>query len=129
MARAFRSKTFCLVYLIVSSNFVSFVSIADIFISQLPNKDDAIIWRGPKKNGMIKSFLKDVDWGEMDFLLCDTPPGTSDEHLSINSLLNESGIQGAIIVSTPQEVALLDVRREISFCEVRYFSFRRTNSR
>ena len=45
--------------------------------------DDAVIWRGPKKNGLIKQFLRDVDWGEQDFLLVDTPPGTSDEHLSI----------------------------------------------
>jgi Mrp family chromosome partitioning ATPase len=82
----------------------------------LPNRDDAIIWRGPKKNGLIKQFLKDVDWGEMDFLLVDTPPGTSDEHLSVNSLLKESGIDGAVMVTTPQEVSLLDVRKEIDFC-------------
>ncbi|KAH8596045.1 P-loop containing nucleoside triphosphate hydrolase protein [Bisporella sp. PMI_857] len=82
----------------------------------LPNKDDAIIWRGPKKNGMIKQFLRDVEWGEMDFLLVDTPPGTSDEHLSVNSFLKESGIDGAVMLTTPQEVALLDVRKEIDFC-------------
>lgn len=82
----------------------------------LPNQDDAIIWRGPKKNGLIKQFLKDVDWGDMDFLLVDTPPGTSDEHLSVNSFLKESGIDGAVVVTTPQEVALLDVRKEIDFC-------------
>ncbi|PKS07310.1 hypothetical protein jhhlp_005912 [Lomentospora prolificans] len=82
----------------------------------LPNKDDAIIWRGPKKNGLIKQFLKDVEWGEMDFLLVDTPPGTSDEHLSVNTFLKESGIDGAILVTTPQETSLLDVRKEIDFC-------------
>ena len=82
----------------------------------LPNRDDAVIWRGPKKNGLIKQFLKDVDWGDMDFLLVDTPPGTSDEHLSVNSFLKESGVDGAIIVTTPQEVSLLDVRKEIDFC-------------
>ncbi|KAH8809018.1 P-loop containing nucleoside triphosphate hydrolase protein [Xylogone sp. PMI_703] len=82
----------------------------------LPDKDSAVIWRGQKKSGMIKSFLKDVEWGELDFLLIDTPPGTSDEHLSVNSLLKESHIDGAVIVSTPQEVALLDVRKEINFC-------------
>ena len=82
----------------------------------LPNKDDAVIWRGPKKNGLIKQFLKDVDWGEMDYLLVDTPPGTSDEHLSVTSFLKESGIDGAIMVTTPQEVSLLDVRKEIDFC-------------
>ncbi|KAJ4415192.1 cytosolic Fe-S cluster assembly factor nbp35 [Gnomoniopsis sp. IMI 355080] len=82
----------------------------------LPNKDDAIIWRGPKKNGLIKQFLKDVDWGDLDLLLVDTPPGTSDEHLSVNSFLKASGIDGAIVVTTPNEVSLLDVRKEIDFC-------------
>ncbi|KUJ16121.1 P-loop containing nucleoside triphosphate hydrolase protein [Mollisia scopiformis] len=82
----------------------------------LPNRNDAVIWRGPKKNGLIKQFLKDVEWGEMDFLLVDTPPGTSDEHLSVNSFLKESGVDGAVVVTTPQEVALLDVRKEIDFC-------------
>jgi Mrp family chromosome partitioning ATPase len=82
----------------------------------LPNRDDAVIWRGPKKNGLIKQFLKDVEWGELDFLLVDTPPGTSDEHLSVNSFLKESGIDGAVVVTTPQEVSLLDVRKEIDFC-------------
>jgi Mrp family chromosome partitioning ATPase len=83
----------------------------------LPNRDDAVIWRGPKKNGLIKQFLKDVEWGEMDFLLVDTPPGTSDEHLSVNSFLKESGVDGAVLVTTPQEVSLLDVRKEIDFCQ------------
>ncbi|KAH6958565.1 P-loop containing nucleoside triphosphate hydrolase protein [Fusarium avenaceum] len=82
----------------------------------LPNRDDAVIWRGPKKNGLIKQFLKDVEWGDLDFLLVDTPPGTSDEHLSVNSFLKDSGIDGAVMVTTPQEVSLLDVRKEIDFC-------------
>ncbi|KAL8959559.1 MAG: hypothetical protein Q9183_005607 [Haloplaca sp. 2 TL-2023] len=82
----------------------------------LPNRDDAVIWRGPKKNGLIKQFLKDVEWGELDYLIVDTPPGTSDEHLSVNSFLKESGVDGAIVVTTPQEVSLLDVRKEIDFC-------------
>ena len=82
----------------------------------LPSRDDAVIWRGPKKNGLIKQFLKDVEWGELDYLLVDTPPGTSDEHLSVNSYLKESGVDGAVVVTTPQEVSLLDVRKEIDFC-------------
>lgn len=82
----------------------------------LPNRDDAVIWRGPKKNGLIKQFLKDVEWGNLDYLLVDTPPGTSDEHLSVNSYLKESGVDGAVVVTTPQEVSLLDVRKEIDFC-------------
>lgn len=82
----------------------------------LPNRDDAVIWRGPKKNGLIKQFLKDVEWGPLDWLVVDTPPGTTDEHLSVNSFLRASGIDGAVLVTTPQEVALLDVRKEIDFC-------------
>ncbi|KAK9381696.1 P-loop containing nucleoside triphosphate hydrolase protein [Kockiozyma suomiensis] len=83
----------------------------------LPNEDDAIIWRGAKKSGLIKQFLKDVDWGNLDFLVVDTPPGTSDEHLSVNQYLKDTGVDGAVIVTTPQEVALLDVRKEIDFCK------------
>ncbi|KAJ3091710.1 Cytosolic Fe-S cluster assembly factor nubp1 [Quaeritorhiza haematococci] len=82
----------------------------------LQNPDEAVIWRGPKKNGLIKQFLKDVDWGELDYLLVDTPPGTSDEHLSIVQFMKESKIDGAVIITTPQEVSLQDVRREINFC-------------
>ncbi|KAG1168889.1 hypothetical protein G6F70_008840 [Rhizopus microsporus] len=82
----------------------------------LPDKDDAVIWRGPKKNGLIKQFLRDVDWGHLDYLLVDTPPGTSDEHLSLGSFLKPSGLEGAVIITTPQEVALQDVRKEIDFC-------------
>ncbi|KAB7497915.1 Cytosolic Fe-S cluster assembly factor nubp1 [Armadillidium nasatum] len=82
----------------------------------LNSPEDAVIWRGPKKNGMIKQFLKDVDWGNLDFLVIDTPPGTSDEHLSLVKYLSSSPNTGAVIVTTPQEVALLDVRKEITFC-------------
>lgn len=82
----------------------------------LPSRDEAVIWRGPKKNGLIKRFLMDVEWGQLDYLVVDTPPGTSDEHLSVNSYLKESGLDGAVVVTTPQEVALLDVRKEIDFC-------------
>ena len=82
----------------------------------LPDQDSAVIWRGPKKNGLIKRFLKDVEWGDLDLLVVDTPPGTSDEHLSVNSFLSASGVDGAVLVTTPQEVALLDVRKELDFC-------------
>lgn len=81
----------------------------------LQNRNEAVIWRGPRKNALIKQFLKDVDWGSLDYLLIDTPPGTSDEHISIVQLLLQSGcLDGAIIVTTPQEVSLLDVRKEVS---------------
>lgn len=83
----------------------------------LPSSKNAVMWRGPKKNGLISQFLKDVDWGYLDYLVVDTPPGTSDEHLSIVQYLKESGIDGAVVITTPQEVALQDVRREIDFCK------------
>jgi len=83
----------------------------------LDNPNDAIIWRGPKKNGLIKQFLRDVDWGELDYLVVDTPPGTSDEHLSITQYLKSTPVDGAIVITTPQEVALMDVRKEINFCK------------
>jgi len=83
-----------------------------------PSDNAALIWRGPRKNGLIRQFLTDVDWGELDYLLVDTPPGTSDEHISLVQLLGATlgPHDGAIVVSTPQEVALLDVRKELSFC-------------
>uniref|UniRef100_A0A2K5D7B6 NUBP iron-sulfur cluster assembly factor 1, cytosolic n=1 Tax=Aotus nancymaae TaxID=37293 RepID=A0A2K5D7B6_AOTNA len=66
--------------------------------------------------GMIKQFLRDVDWGEVDYLIVDTPPGTSDEHLSVVQYLAAAHIDGAVIITTPQEVSLQDVRKEINFC-------------
>lgn len=83
----------------------------------LPSQDDAVIWRGPRKNGLIKQFLSDVDWGDLDYLIIDTPPGTSDEHISIVTYLKSAGVDGAIVVTTPQEVSMDDVRKEISFCK------------
>ncbi|KAJ0789290.1 putative flagellum site-determining protein YlxH/ Fe-S cluster assembling factor NBP35 [Helianthus annuus] len=83
----------------------------------LPHPDVDVTWRGPRKNGLIKQFLKEVYWGELDFLVVDTPPGTSDEHISIVQFLKETGIEGAIIVTTPQQVLLIDVRKEVSFCK------------
>ena len=70
----------------------------------LPNTDDAVIWRGPRKNGLIKQFLTDVDWGALDYLIIDTPPGTSDEHISIVQYLKGTALDGAVVVTTPQEV-------------------------
>ena len=95
--------------------FVDNISVMSIGF-MLPNPDQAVIWRGPKKNGLIKQFLKDVDWGSLNYLVIDTPPGTSDEHLSIANYLKEGNV-GAVIVTTPQEVSLVDVRKEINFCK------------
>lgn len=86
----------------------------------LGSLDDAVIWRGPKKNTMIKQFLMDVDWGKLDYLIIDTPPGTSDEHISVVQYLKQTGLpnlDGAVMVTTPQEVALMDVRKQIDFCK------------
>ncbi len=83
----------------------------------LSSPDDAVIWRGPKKNGLIKQFLRDVDWGDVDYLVIDTPPGTSDEHLSVVQYLSAAGVDGALLITTPQEVSIQDVRKEINFCK------------
>jgi len=80
----------------------------------LKNGDEAVIWRGPMKYSMIKQFLSAVEWGALDYLIVDSPPGTGDEPLSIVQLLKK--IDGAIIITTPQEIAIDDVRRSINFC-------------
>ena len=81
----------------------------------LENTDDALIWRGPMKQGAIQQFLEDVEWGELDFLIIDCPPGTGDEPLSVRQILK--GDTRAVVVTTPQEVAAADVRKSINFCE------------
>ncbi len=80
----------------------------------LRNSDDAVIWRGPLKFSAIRQLLRDVDWGELDYLVVDSPPGTGDEPLSVAQLVGSSS--GAIIVTTPQNVAISDVRRCVTFC-------------
>merc|ERR1711997_510545 len=84
----------------------------------LSSSDDAVVWRGPKKNAMIKQFLTDVAWGNRDILIIDTPPGTSDEHITVMESLkaSEVHVDGAVLVTTPQAVAVGDVRRELTFC-------------
>lgn len=82
------------------------------------NKDSAVIWRGPKKHAMIERFITGVSWGPLDCLVIDTPPGTSDEHISLVELLRKQNIRmQVVLVTTPQIVACNDVRREISFCK------------
>lgn len=86
----------------------------------LANRGDAVVWRGPKKTAMVRQFLSDVHWGKLDYLLIDTPPGTSDEHISlVETLLKEATPQqmaGAVIVTTPQAISISDVKKEINFC-------------
>lgn len=79
----------------------------------LSDKDTPVIWRGPLKMGAIRQFLGEVHWGNLDYLIIDLPPGTGDEPLSIAQLIPDS--DGAIIVSTPQDVAILDARKSINF--------------
>jgi len=80
----------------------------------IQDRNEAVIWRGPRKMGVIKQFLRDVNWGELDFLVVDAPPGTGDEPLSICQVIEDA--DGAIVVTTPQDVALAAVRRSIGFC-------------
>lgn len=104
----------------------------------LRDRGDAVIWRGPKKTAMVRQFLTDVLWGETDYLLIDTPPGTSDEHIALAEQLltlrqqqqggnNSNGesssggdggtqLAGAVLVTTPQAISTSDVRKELNFC-------------
>ncbi|AGN26710.1 Mrp/NBP35 family ATP-binding protein [Candidatus Methanomassiliicoccus intestinalis] len=81
------------------------------FLSQ--DKDTPIVWRGPMKMGALRQFIEDVYWGELDYLVVDLPPGTGDEPLTIAQLI--SNADGSVIVTTPQDVALLDSRKSVSF--------------
>ena len=81
----------------------------------LQDEEQAVIWRGPMKHGVMKQFLGEVQWGTLDYLIIDLPPGTGDEALSISHLIGK--VDGAVIVTTPQEVALLDSKKSISFCK------------
>ncbi|KAF2245960.1 P-loop containing nucleoside triphosphate hydrolase protein [Trematosphaeria pertusa] len=91
----------------------------------LANRSDAVIWRGPKKTAMVRQFLTDVLWPPLDFLLIDTPPGTSDEHISLlENLLKQTAeptsppnqLAGAVVVTTPQAISISDVKKELNFC-------------
>jgi len=81
----------------------------------LPDTSTPIIWRGPMKMSVIHQFLEEVDWGPLDFLVVDLPPGTGDEALTIAQLA--PNVRGAVIVTTPQDVATLDSRKAIKFVQ------------
>ncbi len=85
--------------------------VSTAFLSDSP--DTPIIWRGPLKMTAIRQFLADVNWGELDYLIIDAPPGTGDEPLSVCQLIKD--VTGAIVVTTPQEISLLDVKKSINF--------------
>ena len=77
------------------------------------NKDSATIWRGPLKIGVIKQFIADIDWSDLDYMIIDSPPGTGDEPLTIAQTIPDAK---SVIVTTPQEISLADVRKSINFC-------------
>jgi len=81
----------------------------------IENADSPVIWRGPMKMGAIRQFLGDAEWGELDYLVCDLPPGTSDETLDILQLIPDENV---VVVSTPQEVALMDARKTIRMAQI-----------
>lgn len=82
--------------------------------SFLQNRDTAVLWRGPKKTSAIRQFLTEVNWGTLDFLLIDSPPGTGDEHMTVLDALPEAK---CIVVTTPQELSLADVRKALDFLQ------------
>lgn len=94
---------------IETSNKIKVISMAGF----LETSNSPVIWRGPIKNKIIEQFLSDVQWGELDFLIIDLPPGTGDEPLSILQLI--PGLTGAVIVTTPQGVATLDAQKAVNF--------------
>ena len=82
-----------------------------ISVGFFTERDNAVVWRGPMIHTLLQQFLEDVDWGDLDYLVVDLPPGTGDAQLSLSQLIP---ITGAVVVSTPQEVALIDVEKAIS---------------
>ncbi len=84
-----------------------------ISMAHLIDRNTAVVWRGPLKIKALTQMLSDVDWGDLDYLIIDLPPGTSDEPLSVAQSIPDA--DGAVVVTTPQEVSLLDVRKSISF--------------
>jgi len=86
-----------------------------ISMAQLIERDTAVVWRGPLKIKALKQMLSDVEWGDLDYLVIDLPPGTSDEPLSVAQEIPDA--DGAVVVTTPQEVSLLDVRKSIAFAK------------
>ncbi len=82
--------------------------------SLLTDPDQAVLWRGPMKTSAIRQFISDVDWGELDFLVIDSPPGTGDEHMTVLKTIPDAL---CLVVTTPQEVSLADVRKALNFLQ------------
>ncbi|HIJ78740.1 MAG: Mrp/NBP35 family ATP-binding protein [Desulfobulbaceae bacterium] len=83
--------------------------------SMMENRDDPVIWRGPLKNQAIRQFIADVDWGDLDYLIIDAPPGTGDEPMTVANTIKDAN---ALVVTTPQSIALADVRKSLNFCKI-----------
>ncbi len=95
----------------IEVNGIKVITMASI----MQDSDAPVIWRGPLKMGAIKQFLGDIHWGDLDYLIIDSPPGTGDEPLSVCQLIPEA--DGSIIVTTPQDVALIDSRKTVRFSQ------------
>ncbi len=95
---------------IVYSPNLKFLSIEPL----LPSEDSAVIWRGPMKISAIRQFVADIDWGKLDYLIIDAPPGTGDEPMTVAKTIPDAY---ALLVTTPQEVSLIDVRKSYNFCK------------
>ncbi len=80
----------------------------------LPDKDSAVMWRGPLKMSAIRQFIYDIEWGDLDYLVIDAPPGTGDEQMTVAQMIPDAF---AVVVTTPQEVSLLDVKKSLNFCK------------
>jgi Mrp family chromosome partitioning ATPase/predicted Fe-Mo cluster-binding NifX family protein len=89
------------------------LSVMSIEVLMGEQKDTATIWRGPLKIGAIRQFISDIDWGSLDYLVVDSPPGTGDEPLTVAQTIPDAK---ALVVTTPQEISLADVRKSINFC-------------
>lgn len=108
---------------IQAKNASSSISLSVMSIGfMMEDKNAPVIWRGPKKTAVIRQFIYEVAWGDLDYLVIDTPPGTSDENISVCEMLAADGGlvegDGAVIVTTPQNVSTDDVRKQISFCKL-----------
>jgi ATP-binding protein involved in chromosome partitioning len=79
----------------------------------MTDKDAATIWRGPVKTGVIRQFIADIEWMDLDYMIVDSPPGTGDEPLTVAQTMSDAK---AVIVTTPQDISLADVRKSINFC-------------
>lgn len=98
---------------VIPVNFSPNMQVISIEVLMGENKDTATIWRGPLKIGVIRQFISDIEWSDLDYLIIDSPPGTGDEPLTVAQTIPDAK---ALIVTTPQEISLADVRKSINFC-------------